>query len=217
MRLFLIWLFIFMSHLVTANEYDADNGEEINEICAGCHGEFGQGSDDSEYPRLAGLPAAFIAEQLHLFRDRKRPNMAMIEYIDERQMPDADILDVSTYLSAIKLATKLPPANPQDPDFDAYARLLASKKLMQIPRYAGDVVAGKKTYNRECRSCHGKQGGGKADMPMLAGQYTPYLKRQLKKYEQGLRQHDDDDALFFSQFTVEELDNIFAYLSIVDD
>ena len=30
------------------------NGEEINEVCAGCHGEFGQGEKDGEYPRLAG-------------------------------------------------------------------------------------------------------------------------------------------------------------------
>ncbi len=83
-----------------ASGADLDNGADINQVCAGCHGEFGQGGKDGEYPRLAGLPAAFIARQLHLFRNRERPNLAMIEYIDERQMPDKDIADVAAFLAA---------------------------------------------------------------------------------------------------------------------
>ena len=37
-------------------EPDLELGEEINEVCASCHGEFGQGGKGGEYPRLAGLP-----------------------------------------------------------------------------------------------------------------------------------------------------------------
>jgi len=215
-RLILI-ITVLLSNPAQSYEYDPDNGQEINEVCAGCHGEYGQGSNDSEYPRLAGLPTAFIAKQLHLFRDRKRPNLAMIEYIDERQMPDNDIQDISYYLNQIKLKTKLPPANTQDPDFDAYARLLASKKLMQIPRYPGDIKTGKHLYNIECKSCHGSHGLGKKDIPMLAGQYSDYLIRQIDKYKQKIRQHDDDDDNYFSQFSAPQLNDILAYLSTVDD
>lgn len=125
-----------------AQDYDAENGEDINEVCAGCHGEFGQGGSDGEYPRLAGMPMEFIARQLRLFRDRERPNMAMIEYVDERQMPDADIRDIATFLARITLKTKLPPVNESDPGFDAYARLLESKQVMQIPRAEGDQAQG---------------------------------------------------------------------------
>ena len=39
-----------------ATEADLDNGEEINELCAGCHGEYAQGGSEGEYPRLAGQP-----------------------------------------------------------------------------------------------------------------------------------------------------------------
>ena len=127
-----------------AYDYDAGNGEEINEVCAGCHGEFGQGGKDGEYPRLAGQPAEFIAKQLHLFRQRSRPNLAMVEYVDHRQMPDKDIRDVSIYLAGIELQTKLPPVDENAPDFDAYERLLASKRLMQIPRAKGDIEKAKK-------------------------------------------------------------------------
>ena len=99
---------------------DLQNGEEINEVCAGCHGELGQGGKEGEYPRLAGLPASFIAKQLELFRDRSRKNMAMVEYVDHRQMPDPDIVDISAYLAVIELQSKLPPIDESASGFKAY-------------------------------------------------------------------------------------------------
>lgn len=210
--------------LITFSQFavaiDMENGQEINEVCAGCHGEFGQGSD-SEYPRLAGQPIAYIVKQLELFKARKRPNIAMIEYIDERQMPAPDIADVSAFLQQIVLKTKLPPANENDPGFDAYARLIASKKLTQIPLVEGNINTGQKRYKKECASCHGKTGEGdqKKAVPMLSGQYTDYLWRQVTKYRKGIRIHDEDepDDELLKDFTDAELQDIFAYLSIVDD
>ncbi len=203
------------------HQYDAENGEEINEVCAGCHGEFGQGGKEGEYPRLAGMPAAFLARQLHLFRDRLRPNLAMVEYVDERQMPDPDIQDVSIYLSGITLKTKLPPVDENAPGFDAYARLLESERLMQIPRAKGDIAKGEKLYRKECASCHGKLGEGDQDkaVPMIAGQYTNYLWRQVEKYRKKIRIHDPEapDETLLDDFTDQEITDIFAHLSILDD
>lgn len=202
---------------------DADmrNGEEINEVCAGCHGELGQGGKEGEYPRLAGLPASFIAKQLLLFRDRSRKNMAMVEYVDHRQMPDPDIDDISAYLATIELPSKLPPIDESAPGFNAYERLLATKRMVQIPRAEGDLEVGKKRYRRECGSCHGAEGQGDEDdgVPMLAGQYTNYLWRQVDKYIAKLRIHDEtepEDELL-SELSRDELRDIFAYLSTVDD
>ena len=48
-------------------DFDIDYAEEINETCAGCHGESGEGTADGEYPRLAGLDANYIATQLRHF------------------------------------------------------------------------------------------------------------------------------------------------------
>jgi cytochrome c553 len=202
-------------------QYDADNGAEINEVCAGCHGEFGQGGNEGEYPRLAGQPAAFTARQLHLFRERRLPNLAMIEYIDERQMPDQDILDVSHFLAGIVLPTRLPPVDETAPGFDAYARLLETKRLMQIPRAEGDVAKGESLYRKECGSCHGTEGWGDHEkgVPMLAGQYTNYLWRQVQKYRERVRIHDQDspEEELLSAFSDAELQDIFAYLSVADD
>jgi len=215
-----VMLFLLCQPLA-AREYDSDNGEEINEVCAGCHGEYGQGSKDGEYPRLAAQPPGWLASQLHLFRDRKRPNIAMIEYIDERQMPDEDIKDVSMFLAQIKLKTRLEPVDESAPDFDAYARLIESKKLMQIPLAEGDVERGIKLYADECATCHGKQGWGshKKDVPMLAGQYTDYLWRQVEKLRKRIRIHevDEPEQELLDEVKDSDLTDIFAYLSTVDD
>ena len=54
---------------------------------------------------------------------------------------------------------------------------------------------------------------------MLAGQYTEYLWRQVDKYTKGIRIHDPsapDDRLL-AEFTNEQLRDIFAYASVLDD
>lgn len=214
-------LVIVLVAAVHAREPDLDNGEEINEVCAGCHGEFGEGGKQGEYPRLAGQPEQFLVDQLVLFRERKRPNLAMVEYVDERQMPDPDIQDISAYLTAIELPTRLAPIDEHAPGFDALARLKEAERVLQIPRVDGDMAAGERLYRRECASCHGSDGRGdqKNAVPMLAGQYTNYLWRQVDKYIAGVRIHDPsapDDRLL-AEFTRSELHDIFAYVSILDD
>lgn len=196
-------------------------GREINETCAGCHGEFGQGGKHGEYPRLAGLPAAFIARQLLLFRDRTRRNLAMVEYVDHRQMPDEDIAHIAVFLAGVDLPSRLPPTDESAPGFDAYQRLLASKRVVQIPRAEGDAAAGERMYRRECASCHGSEGMGKKGqaVPMIAGQYTSYLWRQVDKYLKGERIHDEDDPddELLASLDHDQIRDILAYLSTLDD
>lgn len=204
-----------------AREPDMDNGEEINEVCAGCHGIYGEGGKQGEYPRIAGQPYQFLVDQLLLFRERKRPNLAMVEYVDDRQMPDADIQDISAYLAAIELPTRLAPIDENAPGFNALARLKEAERVLQIPRVEGDMAGGQKLYKRECAPCHGSDGRGdqKDAVPMLAGQYTNYLWRQVDKYIAGIRIHDPsapDDRLL-GEFTKDELQAIFAYVSVLDD
>ena len=210
------------SAMATAEEYEPDlrNGKDINELCAGCHGEYGQGSKDGEYPRIAGQPEAYIKKQMHLFRDRKRHNIPMYEYVDERQFPDEEIADISAYLPTIKLPTKLPPIIDED-NFDPLERLILAQQMLNIRRFPGDIKAGKKLYKRECKSCHGD--GGRGDMedgvPMIAGQYTEYLEETVQQYIEKKRIHDDEapDEEILGEFSEDELNNIFAYLSSADD
>jgi cytochrome c553 len=136
-------------------------------------------------------------------------------------MPDPEIQDISAYLAQIVLPTRLEPVDENAPGFDALKRLEEAKRVLQIARAEGDVEAGGKLYKRVCASCHGRDGMGdeKDAVPLLAGQYTNYLLRQVDKYLAGVRIHDPsapDDRLL-AEFDRDELKNIFAYISVLDD
>jgi cytochrome c553 len=196
-----------------AQPTDLEKGKEINYTCAGCHGSDGRGGKRGEYPRLAGQRAAYLEEQLRSFRSRRRPNIPMIPYTEERELPDEDIRAVAAYLASIKLSTRLPEFKG---DEDAYTRLAAMDKVMIIPRHPGDIDKGRVHYQEHCANCHGKDGMGRSDFPMLVGQYTNYLMRQMDAYRKKERPHDEDrPGGILDRFNTEDLDDILAYLTAI--
>ncbi len=203
------------------HDYDKYTGDDVNQVCAGCHEEFGMGGKDGKYPRIAGMPVKYLLKQIVLFRERKRPNIPMLQHVEERELPNDEVLDVVIFLNKIKLKNRLSKVDETAPGFDAYARLQEAKATLQIGRAPGDIDKGKKLYNKECKSCHGKQGEAneKKSVPMLAGQYTKYLWRQIAMFKNGKRLHDEDDPEeeFLKSFSHEQLQNILAYISILDD
>lgn len=198
---------------------DLEYGEEINETCAACHGEFGEGMPDGEYPRLAGLPQGYIAKQLRDFKTRARLNIPMLPYTSERELPEEDLVSVAAYLEQIELPTKLPPID--EDNFDAFARLQQGKRVINIARLDGNIQAGEKLYQKECSSCHARDGYGKParKIPPLAGQHSEYLRRQFQKYRSGKRLHDDDadDKELFEDISEVQEHDMLSYLSILDD
>lgn len=195
------------------HDYDARNGAEINRLCAGCHGEFGEGSGDGEYPRLAGLPAKYLVEQILAFRTRERTSTAMEMYATERELPEDDLLDIARYLSEIELLELMPPV---DPDLAAYEKLLIASRVLNIPSHPGDVEAGAALYASGCKKCHGKEGRGRGSRPALAGQHSLYLERQIEKFRAGER---DPGRMgrSLAPLTETDVENLLAYLSTVDD
>ncbi len=200
--------------------FDPEYAEEINGTCAGCHGENGAGTADGVYPRLAGQSADYLAKQLRAFKARTRINIPMLPYTTERELPDEDVLQITTYLSRIDLPTKLASIAPSK-GFNALDRLREADKVLNIPRYPGDIAAGERLYAHECRSCHGTDGrrAKSRGIPLLAGQHSLYLKRQIVYFRKGTRVHDDDpeDAKLFQSISDADLENLLAYLSVLDD
>ena len=201
-------------------QIDLEYGGEINETCAGCHGEFGEGKPDGEYPRLAGLSSHYIAKQLRDFKSKKRLNIPMIPYTDERELPEEDLLAIAAYLEQINLPTKLAPIEAKQ-DFNAFERLQQSNLIVNISRLNGDITAGKASYNKECAGCHAKNGYGNSAklIPQLTGQHSEYLRRQINRFRNSERLHDDDqrDQLIFQKISDTQIQNILSYLAILDD
>ena len=194
---------------------DLDKGKEINVTCAGCHGDLGQGGSRGEYPRLAGQRAGYLADQLKSFRARKRINIPMYPYTQERELPDEDIRDVAAYLASIELPTKWPVFKDTD---DALTRLTLTERVMIIPRAPGNIANGEAKYQKQCATCHAKNGMGRGMFPRLVGQYTNYLKRQVDKYLANERPHDEPEVGgVLVGLSGDDVQDILAYLTSIQE
>jgi len=199
-------------------EIDMEYGEEINQTCAACHGEYGEGSSDGEYPRLAGLDRDYLVQQLRLFKNRERINIPMLPYATERELPEEDVRTIAAYLSSIELPRKLPAID--ESTFDAYERLQAGKRVVNIAPYPGNVATGRRIYAKECASCHAGDASGNAGrlIPPLVGQHSLYLLQQVNRFRKGERVHDAPrDAEVFREFSDAEIGDILAWLATLDD
>ena len=210
-------LFLLPALLFSATGYaqNLEKGKEINTVCAGCHGEFGQGGSRGEYPRIAGQRVGYLIDQLKSFRARKRVNLPMYPYTQERELPDEDIKDVAAYLASIELPTKWPVFKESD---DALTRLTLTERVMIIPRVTGNLANGEAIYKKQCVTCHAANGMGRGMFPMLVGQYTAYLKRQMDKYVKGERPHDEEGiGGLLNALKEEDMQDILAYLTLIQE
>lgn len=195
---------------------DLANGREIHATCAGCHGKHAQGGKGGEYPRLAGQRADYIEDQLRAFRTRQRLNIPMLPYTEARVLPDRDITDVAAFLSGIKL-------HPRPPVFadaaDARRRREELDKVLRIEAIDGDLTQGKGIYQKECGACHGRNGRGRSEFPMLVGQYPRYLKKQIDAFRRGDRPHDESAPSkgTLMPLTDADIHNVLAYLTSIQD
>jgi cytochrome c553 len=146
--------------------------------CAGCHGPTGIGGKDGEYPRLAGLPAGYLAQQLKDFRDRKRQNKPMLPIFKVGRLSADRIADLAAHLSALPVPEPAQVGVPETVE--------------------GDLEWGEELYLRDCALCHGRAGEGKpgTDHPPLRAQWPDYLKRQVADFRGERRGHEYGEALF---------------------
>lgn len=213
MKRYAILLLLSFCITIAARAQNLEKGKEINTTCAGCHGEFGQGGSKGEYPRLAGQRVGYIIDQLKSFRSRTRVNIPMYPYTQERELPDEDIKDVAAYLNSIELPTTWPVFKDSD---DALTRLTLTERVMIIPRAPGNLANGEAVYQKKCATCHAKDGKGRGMFPMLLGQYTNYLKRQIDKYLNKERPHDDTEVGgILTTLTGDEVQDVLAYLTSI--
>jgi cytochrome c553 len=130
-------------------------------------------------------------------------------------MSDEDVRDVSAYLSGIVLDNQMPTYTGNE---DALTKLLMAEKVMIIPRAEGDLEAGGKIYQKQCASCHAKSGKGRGMFPMLIGQYTNYLMRQVELYRKGDRPHDEEAVGgVLNALDEKQIQNVLAYLTSIQD
>ena len=57
--------------------------------------------------------------------------------------------------------------------------------MVNSPAIAQDIDAGKATYKKSCRSCHGPTAKGLASFPKLVDKSADYIVDRLQRYRAG--------------------------------
>lgn len=190
---------------------DAKNGATLAGTCAACHGLDGN-SPDPQYPRIAGQPERYIAQQLHLFKTGER-NSGMAAVMK----PFADPLTAQQMRDlGAHFAAQTSGAGIADDTVIADGPH-AGKKFYEIGEtlyLSGDPARGLPA----CMACHGPAGGGNPGppYPAVAGQFAPYAQRRLEEYRAGTAQADRPlfhiMASVAQKLTDEEIGSLASYL-----
>jgi cytochrome c553 len=143
--------------------------------CMACHGADGGGQAAAGFPRLAGLPQAYLRKQLEDFANGSRVNATMQPVASG--LSDAERDAVATYYSSLPIPAAAPAA-PLEKDVARLGQTLATRG-----RWPNNLPA--------CEQCHGPGGVGVGDhFPPLVGQSFVYLSNELHAWQQGSRHND---------------------------
>jgi cytochrome c553 len=153
----------------------AEAGATKAAVCTACHGVNGN-SVNPEWPNLAGQNAAYIHEQLEMFKAKKRNNPIMQPIVDP--LSEQDFADLAAYF-----ATQTPTGLEADPSY-----WKAGEALYKSGDASRNIPA--------CAACHGPAGQGNpaAGYPALRAQHSVYTVKQLQDYLTKNRYRDAADA-----------------------
>ena len=143
-------------------------GEPEAVSCSVCHGPQGGGNYGTEdprhiAPRLSGLNAVYVGEQLRAYQTGTRQFPLM--HAMAQPLSAQDVADLATYVHGLRAAG---PAEPV-----VSYEVLSRGQRIWAHGLDGTVAA--------CASCHGEDGAGRVmRSPEIAGQPIQYLVAQLR-------------------------------------
>ena len=167
----------------------------VSMVCAKCHGPGGSG-DSELYPRLASQQQVYLERQLKMFRDKFRSDDHAKAYMWAIAGPlrDTQIQGLAEFFSG------QPPMTPTPATDSALAARGKAIFEQGVPSHGVP----------KCAECHGKDGQGILEIPRLAGQYRPYLYRQMIEFRISARvnkvMHDqtknvtDEEAMALAEY-----------------
>jgi len=141
--------------------------------CISCHGAQGEGNAAAGFPRLAGINATYLSEQLSAFANGERKSTIM--------QPFAKLLSSNGRNAVALYFSSLPPP----------AGIKAGDSTAITPSNTGAWIATRGRWDQglpACAQCHGPGGIGVGTaFPPLAGQPAAYIESQLHGWKIGAR------------------------------
>ncbi|MCB1724338.1 MAG: c-type cytochrome [Gammaproteobacteria bacterium] len=151
----------------------ADELHRLVRLCEKCHGEDGY-SVKPEVPIIAGFSREGFHETMESFRRFKRTALAL----RLRNLPDE-------YLRMNEIALRL-----NDDSVTILADYYSALPFKPALQEADEELArrGAAIHDKKCEKCHSENGASPLDdAAILAGQWTPYLRRQFDNILGGKR------------------------------
>ena len=149
--------------------------------CTQCHGKEGRATQEGYFPRIAGKPAGYLANQLLNFRDGRRSYPPMAHLIEH--LTDDYLREIAAHFAALDLPYPPPPA-PQAPP----AVLERGRALVLQGDAARRIPA--------CVHCHGQAlTGVQPAIPGLLGLPRDYLNSQLGAWATSQRRAQAPDCM----------------------
>jgi cytochrome c553 len=201
-----------LADLAKAHWGDAKAGAVKAGACAACHGLDGNPTDP-QYPRLAGMPERYVAQQLALFKSGQRnTGMAAVMMPMAAPLSAQDMRDLGAYFSQQKAGAGI--ADDSRIASGPYAGMKYFEVGQKLFR-GGDPARGVPA----CMACHGPTGAGNPGpaYPHVAGQQSAYAVRRLQEYRAGTtsatdRHSFDIMATVAKTLTDEEIQSLGSYL-----
>jgi len=201
-----------LADLAKAHWGDAKAGAVKAGACAACHGLDGNPTD-AQYPRLAGMPERYVAQQLALFKSGQRNSgMAAVMMPMAAPLSAQDMRDLGAYFAQQKASSGIAD------DAQIAAGPYAGMKYFEVGQKlfrGGDPARGVPA----CMACHGPTGAGNPGpaYPHVAGQQSAYAVRRLQEYRTGTTTQSDPHsfnimATVAKSLTDEEIQALGSYL-----
>ena len=176
----------------------ADVPKHIQE-CMDCHGPAGVSQHD-DMPTIAGASAGFIEETFAAYQyDMRKEVMSKYRFGDTSRKPtsmrklsktlnDAQIAEAAAYFSKLPFVAANQPYDPEK------------------------ALLGKEIHMAKCEKCHSDGGRSAAeDAPIIAGQWTPYLKASVSLILDGKRDIDERMNRRVKELTDDAWDKLLNY------
>lgn len=193
-------LLVGNAHALEGKKLFTEGGSQPGAMpCVACHGADGLGLAAAGFPRLAGLPAAYVRKQLADFSSGTRSNPVMQPLA--KALTEEEVTAVSEAVAAMPFPAVATGYRSDMPVGTAQKLALQGAWERQIPA---------------CVSCHGPAGAGVGDaFPPLAGQPAAYLAAQLMAWQNGSRHNDPNDLMghIAKSLTAEEVQGVAEYFA----
>ena len=169
--------------------------------CTLCHDKEGRATSEGFFPRIAGKPAGYLANQLLHFRDGLRNYPPMTTLIEH--LTDDYLREMAAHFAALDLPYPPPPV-PQAPP----TVLERGRVLVQQGDAARRIPA--------CVQCHGAAlMGVNPSLPGLLGLPRDYLNSQMGAWATGQRRAQAPDCMadIARRLTPEDVGAVSAWLA----